>query len=357
MNAPGQRYLAVWPTEPDPSDLDEQVDWMSYSHQQLYDMVHNGVDLTGATHVAAGWATLAESLQSIGDRLGAALRASVDGWQGPAADQARNAIGTLVSWARDTGDAADAMAGCLTRQVDNLQTARSSMPAPVLAPVGMFTHSGTPGLPEPDAGSATVGPGTTRTSSAGSFAAGPAIAVSPIVNVRQQQAAHQQAARVMQQLQDGSRAVYTTVPQFAAPPSPVAGPRQGPVSLPPGPMPPVGNEPVGGMPMPGAAGWFGRTSGGGPAPAARTGGAPAAVTDNAAGRGASSGATARAGGVGADEVGAPTGRAPSGIGTGVGGFGGGRRREDDQHHAPKYLEDDQEIFGIDGIIAPPVIGE
>jgi hypothetical protein len=111
------------------------------------------------------------------------------------------------------------------------------------------------------------------------------------------------------------------------------------------------------MPMPGGAGGFGWTSGGEPASAARAGGAPAAVTKNTVGRGASSGAAARAGGAGADEVTEPTGRAPSDTGTGAGGFGGGSRREDGQRRAPKYLEEDRDIFGIDGIIAPPVIGE
>ena len=34
--------------EPVPGSLDEPVDWMTYSHQEMYRMVHDGLDLTGA---------------------------------------------------------------------------------------------------------------------------------------------------------------------------------------------------------------------------------------------------------------------------------------------------------------------
>lgn len=347
MSTPGKRYLAVWPTEPEPSDLDEQIDWLTYPHQQLYDMVHNGVDLAGATHVAAGWATLAESLSSIGDRLGAELAASVHGWQGASADQARNAIGTLVSWAQDTGDAANAMAGCLARQVDNVQTARSAMPAPVPATVVTPPHEVVPpGFPVPGAA-----PGGTETSSAGSFAAGPGLALSPIGNLGEQQAAHQQAAHVMQQLQVNSRAVYTTVPQFAAPTSPVAGPRHAPVAPPPGPTTPPGGgggEPVNGLPVTGGggrAGWSGGAAE--PEPGARIGGSAQSGVTDAVGRGAAGATTGEVAGGGRS----------SGTGTGMGGLGGARRTDDQERRAPKYLEEDEDIFAVDQVTAPPVIGE
>jgi hypothetical protein len=350
MSTPGKRYLAVWPTEPEPGDLDEQVDWLTYSHQQLYDMVHNGVDLTGATHVAAGWATLAESLRAIGDRLGAELAASVHGWQGASADQARNAIGTLVSWAHDTGDAANSMAGCLARQVDNVQTARSAMPAPVPATVLTPPHEVVPpGFPVPGA-AAPAASGGTQTSSADSFAAGPALALSPIGNLGEQQAAHQQAAHVMQQLQVNSRAVYTTVPQFAAPTSPVAGPRHAPVSPPPGPATPPGGgggEPVNGLPVTGGSGRAGWAGGGAePAPSARIGSSAQSGVADAVGRGAAGATTGEVAGDGR----------PGGAGGGMGGLGGARRSDEQERRTPKYLEEDQDIFEIDQTTTPPVIG-
>jgi len=133
----------------EPRSLHEHVNWLTYSHQQLYDMVNNGVNLTAAGTVSDSWARLAESLKIIGDHLDTALTASADGWQGASADAARNAIRGLVGWAHTTGGNAMAMSGCLQQQVHNVQTARvmrqlQTSSAAVYGTVPQFAAPGNP---------------------------------------------------------------------------------------------------------------------------------------------------------------------------------------------------------------------
>jgi len=53
----------------EPSELGEKVDWMTYTHQELYDMVHTGVDLTSAASVKDNWTKLGTTLADVKDEL------------------------------------------------------------------------------------------------------------------------------------------------------------------------------------------------------------------------------------------------------------------------------------------------
>lgn len=323
---------------PDPVEyqgLDQHVDWMSYSHEQLYDMVNNGVDLTGATEVAGSWAQLSDTLLQMGSTLNAALAASTDGWQGSAADQARSSLSGLANWTNNTGENAVVVSGCVSRQAEALQTARSAMPAPP--------------PPQPP-------PSTIPLNQPATFTQPPIATPGPIASTRTAVEAHQQAARVMQQYQSSSADIARTIPQFAAPTNPVNGPVQPPA---PTPVPPPGGAPHTG-PAP-IGGGFGRVTPGGSVPAEETGGAHQSAGGPARGTGGTSGIEspeqeppARTGSGFAAEAettqGARTGMPAAGM------AGGGARREEDGEHKRKYWQADDSLFDVERI-GPRVIGE
>lgn len=191
--------------EPVPDSLDEPVDWMTYSHQELYRMAHNGIDLAGATTVAANWARLGDALGEIGDELNRIVQDFTHAWQGDAADQAVHAVSSLADWSGDAGGLATQVSGCVSIEVDNAMRARNAMPAPITPPK----------LP---------GPGPM-----------PALLTDQNAFVSRQHAAHRQAAETMEQFQADSRDVYHTVPRFSAP---KVGPKPlGSVDNPPAPEP------------------------------------------------------------------------------------------------------------------------
>lgn len=321
---------------PDPTEgrnLDEHVDWMSYSHQQLYDMVHNGVDLTGATDVAASWAKLSDTLSQMSDALNTALAASTDGWQGPAADQARGNLGGLVNWAHTTGENAVVVSGCVSRQADALQTARSTMPAPPTNQV--------------------VASPATATSA---FAQPPIAKPGPITVVHDSAESHQQAARVMQQYQSSSADISRTIPQFAAPTNPVSGPVQPPVGN-PSPPPSGGQNPG---PVAIGGGGIGGIGGGGGVGRVGPGGAPPPEERSVAST-ANPGSRSSLGATGEPEPGQGSGTSAAastrGSAMSSAGLGGAGRRGDDHEHRRKYWQDDDGIFDLDTRVTPRVIGE
>ena len=322
------------PPQPDPieiQELDEDVDWMSYSHQQLYDMVNNGVDLTGATDISASWAQLSDTLIQMSSTLSAALAASTDGWQGQAADQARGNLTGLVNWTNTTGENAVIVSGCVTRQADALQVARSSMPVP--PPSQPVATPATPATP------------ATAATTTSAFAQPPIATPGPITTIKDSAEAHQQAARVMQQYQSSSADIARTIPQFAAPTSPVNDPTAPPTGNPvppPGSAPPTGTGPVGGV---------GKLVPGTGAPAEEEGGLSriGSTQPNPASR-ASAGS-----GVANESEPAQGTRSSTMSGGGMGGAGG--RRDTDQEHRRKYWQADDGLFDVDTRVTPRVIGE
>ena len=230
--------LMPWPPhEPEPKpgedSLYEDVDWLTYSHDQLYDMVHQGVDVGAATAVAARWAKLGDSLQEIADELARALAASSEAWHGEAADMARGTITALSSWAADTSVTATDVAGCVSIEANAAETARRSMPEP---PPGVRVPTPIPVHP------------VHGTSPMSALSSARDLMKDPSGPTIQQRAAHEEAARVMERFQNASQEVYGTVPQFAPPAleHPLrlqeAPPVPPPAPPPPGPAPVV--EPV-----------------------------------------------------------------------------------------------------------------
>lgn len=306
------------PPEPDPGSLDEAVDWLTYPHHELYRMVHDGLDLTGAMEVSARWARLGAELTEIGDALAAVVERSATAWEGGAADLARETVAALAHWATDTATRATQVSACVTIEVDNATNARDAMPAPPTGPAPPDLTTGT-------------------------FADAADLTADLARPHAEEHALHEQAARAMERFQASSREVYGTVPQFS-PPVPGSTIVVGPPAPPPPPTPPPAPPPpaeVSGSPAPRSAPTGGPSRPApfpAPSPGAGTGAAePAAQPRPAA-------AQARPGQPG-------IGGLPM-TGAGTGG------QQETAHRRPAYLKEDEDVWGLGERPLPPsVIGD
>ncbi len=365
------------PREPEPSPgpehLAADIDWMSYPHRELYEMVHNELDLPGAEAVAAQWTKISAFLDRVGSELKAAMVATADGWTGEGADRARDAAAKLVEWAGETGWRAENVANCVRRQTDIAETARRTMPEPPgFAP--------RPRPPEqPKRRPIPVSDSTQAMSAApppSGFAEAGRIVAEPTEEAAQD--LHRQAADVMARLQRNSGEVYENVPRFTSygkqpqvlktPEEPEPEPRRQPEPETPAddsthssasvtedvapfpvreavdaPRSPGASSGASVPPPPGSPGAFGGTQEQlGQGGRSGTGGfGPSGQPGQAAGTG-SRAAAAGMGGFG----GMPMGMAPQ----------QGKQDEDD-HKSPDYLAGDPDIWGLSGHVTPPVIGE
>lgn len=347
----------TWPRPPrppvpeeEPSSLDEQVDWLTYSHPELYSMIHSGFDLTGAMAVSATWARLGEELGDLGDELAKLLFATAQAWEGESAQLAQESVSALSEWASQTASMANEVSCCVTIQVDNANNARNAMPPPPY-PV---LQTPTPQPPKPI-------PAQSTAFSSGDFGTAKPLFTDSMVYTSHERALHQQAARTMERFQESSRDVYATVPQFAPPdlrkmpfgppPEPPPTPQPPPPPVPQPPLPPGPGRVGGGPGGPGPGGSGGGPAGpgrgtSGPAPLGPGSGTGAAPTEPAANRPAA--ASARPG--------APT-AGPTGGGMPMGGAGG-QRDEDTERKSKRYVEEDIDVWGAnDERVMPPVIGE
>jgi hypothetical protein len=341
----GGCYPPTWPRppkppvpEPEPGSLDEQVDWMTYSHPELYSMIHTGLDLTGAMSVSAKWARLGDELADIGDELARLLVATSQAWEGESADLARDSVSALSDWSRETGVRATEVSGCITVQVDNATTARNHMPA----------------VPYP--ADTRTAPSQATAFTSGDFETAQPLVADPAAYTSRERALHQQAASTMQQFQENSRDVYATVPQFAPPSlrkTPLVGPPPEQQPTTPPPTPPQATPVTRGIPLSsgGPAGSGGPANPGGRAVAPR----PALPLAPGSGTGTTEPPPAR------PAAAAATAGRPSTGGPGMGGMpmGGapGQRDEDTERRGKSYLEG-EDLWGLeDQKVMPPVIGE
>ncbi|MFC4854657.1 PPE domain-containing protein [Actinophytocola glycyrrhizae] len=348
----GGCYPPSWPRppkppvdEPVPETLDERVEWLTWSHPELYDMVHEGIDLTGAMSVSASWARLGDELSDIGDELAKLLLTTAQSWEGDAAELAKESVSALAEWSRETGTRATEVCGCVAIQVDNVTNARNDMPPPPypIVPLSQPHPSQVTAFTDAD------------------FATAKPLVVDPLVYTTRERELHEQAARIMERFQSNSRDVYATVPQFA-PPSlrkvPYGPPTEPPLPPPPPqppqppPPPPVPGRPGGGGPAPGG----GPGGSGGPGP---TGGRAPSAAPLAPGGGTSAGEpAARPAAASAASVRPGVQGAPMAGGMPMGGGAGGRGGEDVERKGNKYVAEDPEIWGgNDERVMPPVIGE
>ena len=317
----------------------------------------------------------------------------------------------MEKWALNTSEHADNVAKCIATEIDHVQTAREMMPPPAPAPPVVMPVADAPSTSlatprSPLAGSQSVEDlgHRSRTLASqdglasrpnplvrtpGAFTGVDTIAGPAIDSVVTADATHRQAAEVMAMFQQNSYEVDRTVPSFSPPTNPVAPPPPPPVVVTPNPPVTDGggggggavgggqtavNNP-GGAPNQrpgGTAAQFGRggfaggrggyggrgvmpkpvgaSGGGGGGPVAGPGAATGAIsTDRGSANPGSvtsqfqapKSVTPQSGMIGAAPMAAPPPVA-----------GGGEK----DRNRPGYLEDDDNVFGVDRKAAPPVIG-
>ncbi|MEO6083476.1 MAG: PPE domain-containing protein [Umezawaea sp.] len=384
----------------EPSGLGDKIDWMTYTHQELYDMVHTGVDLTSAASVKDNWSKLGTTLAEVKDELISAIFASSSGWEGESAEKARDGLLTVVKWAENTSGHAANVAECISLEIEHVVTAREQMPAPVPAPapVPPVDRLAAPTvLPVGGFGALTpvespVPPTAVGQTTGASPFTGIDLVGAPVISATTAaDAGHRTAAEVMAAFQQGSFAVDQTVPAFSPPVNPVAPPEVKPVfGIERGASPltrldgapvvlgsaPLTSPPVEGRTSTSSRGGF---SGGGFAPAARGGyseGGYSASPPSSGGSGGggagpsvSGGASGVIGGADSRAAAAQTSnfqgpKVAGGAAAAAGGMMGapmagapiGGRDDEHGHQRARYLEEDDNLFGVEKKAAPPVIG-
>jgi len=398
--------------------LDQKVDWMTFSHQQLFDMLDKGVNLDSANQVKDGWAKLSTELEAIKKSLLQAVVDSADGWRGESAQKARDGLISVVDWAENTSTHAAKVEACITSEIQHVVEAKNKMPVPVPAPALVTPVVPPTEVPAPTAISpvlrsrilsddlevnrfsaydSPVGIDSLRAQpQVISTWAGISQVGAPVVEATTSADAwHRQAADVMAWFQQSSYAVDQTVPQFSPPTNPVAplvsagGPSTGPAPLTTtdgstlvtsaAAAPEVtdhshtgtsaqqrggggfssmrGDFAAGGFSamMPPAASGGGGGAGGG----LNGAGSSAGVLNNAADAARST--TAGAGAAAAASSGQSSTRnfSPGGMmGAPMAPAGAPAGRDDERdYQRASYLEDDDNLFGVERKAAPPVIGQ
>ncbi|HEX7302874.1 PPE domain-containing protein [Lentzea sp.] len=405
----------------DRNDLHEPVDWMTYTHEQLYNMVHTGVNLAGAQAAATNWAKIGEDIAGVRANLLKAVEDSSVGWDSDSARLARDGLTEVTNWVDDTANYATKVSAAITTETTNVEAARAAMPPPPQAPAAPVPTDAaispvTPVNPalrdrlltvdQVDGFSSVANPQIARVAQpTGEFANFDAIGTSPVDTLAANDASHRRAADVMAAFQRNSAAVDQTVPQQFTPPVNPINPT------------PTGGD-LGGTRTPGTPDTTGAGAGagGGTAPvAAGTANNQNRGTTSTSSRGGGGGGFGggRGGGgfgggmgmarpfnsgAGNQGGGGASGPSGPGVGGGVAGVnettrggagaaaaassqavgnqtkafqnplamggapmaaagGAGGRDDAREHKSASYLEEDDNVFGVDRKAAPPVIGQ
>lgn len=394
----------------DRSDLHEPVDWMTYTHEQLYNMVHTGVNLAGAQAAATNWQKIGEDIAGVRSNLLKAVEDSAVGWDSDSARLARDGLTEVTNWVDDTANYATKVSAAITTETNNVEAARTAMPPPPKAPeppVPAETTVPRPVLRPRDRlavaeqvdgfGTASLRePRLVAQPTPGEFAGFETIGSSPVDTLAANDASHRRAADVMAAFQRNSAAVDQTVPaQFTPPVNPInptpTGPELGGSRTPTAPDGTAGGgagAPVtagtqgqnrgttntssryggsGGRGGAGASGGFGgmarpfgsnsgnQGAGGGAGGGASAGGAAGVSEGSRGGAGAAAAAASQSTGGQTKAFqnplamgGAPMAGAPAAA---------GGRDDAREHKTASYLEEDDNVFGLDRKAAPPVIGQ
>ncbi|PXY34983.1 hypothetical protein BAY59_05775 [Prauserella coralliicola] len=340
-----------WPRpepEPEPGDLGQHVNWRTYSHRELYDMATTGLDLEGATEVAAQWSRLGGELDEVGQELRKALREAADGWQGAAAEEARGKVEQLAGWTEESASGSAVVSGCVSEQAALAAAAKRNMPEPprfeILLP--------TPQVPQEY------------------WRTAPDLVADPAPDREESRQLHQQAAEVMEQYQRDSNELYGRVPAFQSP-----DPGSSILREPDPPPPHQDQEPTpdptpdegttASSATPGASGAGGTAAPGSPGGGPTTPPTPMAPGQQSGG-GEQQGAGPRAGAAAHSGQAAPPaaasavprgGAAPGAVP--MGAAAGARPGGDDdvERKSPSYLQEEDDLWGPQVPVVPPVLGD
>ncbi|MGZ3141385.1 PPE domain-containing protein [Lentzea chajnantorensis] len=398
----------------DREDIHEPVDWMTYTHEQLYNMVHTGVNLESANAAATSWNKIGEEIAGVRENLLKAVEDSTVGWEGESARLARDGLTEVTNWVHDTASYAQKVSSAITTETSNVEAARAAMPPPPKAPEPPVPTDAVveprpalvSRLREPQefhavADQSMYTPEQNRLlAQQGSFAGFGTVGTSAVDALAANDASHRRAADVMAAFQRNSAAVDQTVPsQFTPPVNPVnpvladstTGTRTpstpdattagagGAGAVAPTPAPNRGNTTPSRGGGGGGFGGGGRGGGGGFTGGMGFGRVPAANQGNQTGAGTGTGGGMSSGGgagvVGDGRSGAGAAAAASSAATGnqtrafqnplamgaapmaAGAPGAGGQNDEREHKSASYLEEDDNVFGLDRKAAPPVIGQ
>jgi hypothetical protein len=391
----------------DHSDLHEPYDWMTYTHKQLYDMVHTGVNLAGAQAAATNWKKIGDDIAGVRSNLLKAVEDSTVGWDSESARLARNGLTEVTNWVDDTATYAHKVSAAITTETDNVEAARAAMPPPPEAPAAPVPAEPTvlrDRLTFSDRAADVFGVETLReprvvATQPTEFGGFETIGSSPVETLAANDASHRLAADVMAAFQRNSAAVDQTVPaQFTPPVNPInptpTGPELGGGRTPTTPETGAGGgagAPVTTTPAAGqnrgttnTSSRYGGGSGGGRGGGGGHGGGFGMArpfttnSGNQAGGGGGAGGPGSAGGAaGVNEVSRGAGAAAAAASSATGGqtkafqnplamgapmagapaAGQGGNNDEREHKSASYLEEDDNVFGLDRKAAPPVIGQ
>lgn len=327
-----------WPLpEPplDPEHFHDEIDWSTFSPEELYRMATTGLDLEGANEVAAEWSRLGAELDDIGAELRRMLDVAADAWQGEAAEQTRDTLQRLVAWTEETADASNRVCGCVTEQAGLAARTAHEMPPPPPRKPPFFgpPASGTP-----------------------VFALGAEFVEDPASERDRITTAHHHAAEVMRRYQEQSRDVYTRVPTFPDP-APDMGVKRTPDEPEREDSPEdttTASAVVGG----GIQGLAGGVAAPGSSPGTYSGSGTGGTPGGQAAQGLGTGAGQVVASSTPAVSGAVGGRGATGMGAmPMAGMGARRKEEDIEHRRPSYLEEDEDLWHGQTLPTPPVIGE
>ncbi|MCI2419111.1 PPE domain-containing protein [Saccharopolyspora sp. K220] len=105
--------------------------WQGYRHPELFAQIHEGPGPDGSTDSIRRWNELTRALGEIDAGLASAVSSAMAGWQGKAADSARDGLRPLGNWAAQAQQATTVMRERAEQQAEFISKARRDMPPPV----------------------------------------------------------------------------------------------------------------------------------------------------------------------------------------------------------------------------------
>ena len=111
--------------------LTQTQNWGSYSHQELYDAIHQDNNPGEVGTLAGQWVGLAGEITDHAQRMTEKIKATQATWQGSAGTAARGAMDKLATWSHTTAQTASDLGQQVSDQSQIVEKARAAMPEPV----------------------------------------------------------------------------------------------------------------------------------------------------------------------------------------------------------------------------------
>ncbi|WP_306796092.1 hypothetical protein [Nocardia sp. XZ_19_369] len=115
----------------DPAYAPERERFGSYSHQEIWDLVHEALDPAALGHASAVWQSNADAIAEAFQAFSDTANREFARWSGRAADAALRATRQFVLAGTDAHDVCRAVARLLELNCDAAQAIRAAIPPPV----------------------------------------------------------------------------------------------------------------------------------------------------------------------------------------------------------------------------------